>query len=149
MLMEDGCLSHRSVSANHPRKQVEAWLIGKHYGSAFLQRPLSERAPRVNASVVCMLTSDVPLADRVRLHTVLEGRRRPVMVRASEALHGRPALSRCSVYALLLRAGYMMIDGVLSSYTRMRPLVLFNAAIFGGKPPKMAAGLFREPAAPR
>src|SRR5829696_5587271 len=39
MLLEDGRLSHRSVSANHCRKQVEARLIGKHYGSAFLQRP--------------------------------------------------------------------------------------------------------------
>jgi hypothetical protein len=37
------------------------------------------------------------------------------MIRASEALHGRPALSRCSVYAPYERAGYMMIDGVLSS----------------------------------
>jgi len=62
-----------------------------------------------------MLTSDVPLADRVRLHTVLEGRRRPVMVRASEALHGRPALSRCSVYAPCEGAGYLMVDGVFSS----------------------------------
>jgi hypothetical protein len=71
------------------------------------------------------------------------------VVRASEALNRRPALSRCSVYALPRRAGYMMIDGVLSSYTRMRPLVLFNAVQPGDELPKMRAGLFREPAAPR
>jgi hypothetical protein len=33
--------------------------------------PLSEKAPRVNASAVCKFTSDVPLADHVRLHTLL------------------------------------------------------------------------------
>jgi hypothetical protein len=51
-----------------------------------ISSPLSEKAPRVNASAVCTFTSDVPLADHVRLHTVLVGRRRTVMVRASEAL---------------------------------------------------------------
>jgi hypothetical protein len=50
------------------------------------QTPLSEKAPRVNASAVCKFTSDVPLADHVRLHTVLAGRR-TLMVRASEALY--------------------------------------------------------------
>ena len=84
-----------------------------------VSRPLSEKAPVSNAGAVCMLTSaDVPLADRVRLHTVLSGRRRLVMIRASEAQKRRPALSRCSVCAsehVLWRAGYMMIDGVLSS----------------------------------
>jgi hypothetical protein len=35
VLLEDGCLSHRGVSANHRRKQVEARLIAEDYGSAF------------------------------------------------------------------------------------------------------------------
>jgi hypothetical protein len=54
MLLEDGRLSHRSVSANHRRKQVEARLIGKHYGSALLQRPLflSEKATSFLSSVL-------------------------------------------------------------------------------------------------
>jgi hypothetical protein len=86
--------------------------------------PYLKRPHASNASVVSMLTSDVPLADHLRLHTVLAGRR-SVLVRASEALHGRPALSGCSVYIPRERAGYMMVDGVFSSYTRMRPLVLF------------------------
>ena len=50
------------------------------------------------------------------------------MVRASEALNRVPALSRCSLYALR-RAGYMMIDGVISLemevQMKVRPLVLF------------------------
>src|SRR5215210_2822293 len=37
MLMENGCLSHRSVGANHHGQKIEARLIGKHDGSAFLQ----------------------------------------------------------------------------------------------------------------
>src|SRR5918994_4691157 len=39
VLLEDGRLSHRSVSANHHRQQVEARLIGEYYGPAFLLRP--------------------------------------------------------------------------------------------------------------
>jgi hypothetical protein len=39
VLLEDGRLSHRSVGANHHRQQVEASLIGEHYGPAFLLRP--------------------------------------------------------------------------------------------------------------
>src|SRR5919107_2068366 len=39
VLLEDGRLSHRSVGANHHRQQVEARLIGEHYGPAFLLRP--------------------------------------------------------------------------------------------------------------
>jgi hypothetical protein len=79
-----------------------------------LTSPYLKRPNASNAGAVCICASDVPLADRARLHTLLAGRRRPVVVRTSEALNRRPALSRCSVYALL-RAGYMMIDGVLSS----------------------------------
>jgi hypothetical protein len=39
ILLENGRLPHRSVSANHHRQQVEARLIGKRYGPAFLQGP--------------------------------------------------------------------------------------------------------------
>src|SRR5215208_3015133 len=38
IFFEDGRLSHRGVSAHYHRQQVEARLIGKHYGPAFLQR---------------------------------------------------------------------------------------------------------------
>src|SRR5829696_5184493 len=40
VLLEDGRLSYRSVSANHHRQQIEARLVAEHYGSALLQRPL-------------------------------------------------------------------------------------------------------------
>src|SRR4029453_14186311 len=40
VLLEDGRLSHWSVGANHHRQQIEARLVGKHYGPALLQRPL-------------------------------------------------------------------------------------------------------------
>lgn len=39
MLMEDGCLSHRSVGANHHGQKIEARLIAENDGSAFLQCP--------------------------------------------------------------------------------------------------------------
>src|SRR5215203_5888750 len=39
LLLKDGRLSHRGVGANHHRQQVEARLIGEHYGPAFLLRP--------------------------------------------------------------------------------------------------------------
>src|SRR5829696_4064647 len=45
MLLEDGRLSHPSVSANHRRKQVEARLIAEDYGCAFLERPLICKGP--------------------------------------------------------------------------------------------------------
>src|SRR5215210_6035942 len=38
LLLENGRLSHRGVSANHHRQQVEARLIRKHYRPALLQR---------------------------------------------------------------------------------------------------------------
>jgi hypothetical protein len=71
LLAEDGGLAHRSIGAYDGGKQLEAGLIHEHYRPTLRERPLSEKAPRVNASAVCMLTSDVPRADRVRLHTVL------------------------------------------------------------------------------
>src|ERR671911_1138228 len=47
--------------------------------------------------------------------------------RALSVAGGRPALSRCSVYApCRRRAGDMMIDGVFFPPTRMRPLVLLR-----------------------
>src|SRR5215207_9005719 len=39
VLLENGRLPHRGVSANHHRQQVEARLIAEHDGPAFLQRP--------------------------------------------------------------------------------------------------------------
>jgi hypothetical protein len=50
--------------------------------SPYLKRPRAS-----NVSAVCISASDVSLADRVRLHTVFAGQRRPVVVRASEALN--------------------------------------------------------------
>src|SRR5215204_5934832 len=45
IFFEDGRLSHRGVSAHYHSQQVEARLIGKHYGPAFLQRPFFEGRP--------------------------------------------------------------------------------------------------------
>ena len=39
ILIEDRCLSHRSVGANHHGQKIEARLIAEHDGSAFLQCP--------------------------------------------------------------------------------------------------------------
>src|SRR5918993_180651 len=39
LLMEDGCLSYRSVGANHHRQKIEARLITEYDGSSFLQCP--------------------------------------------------------------------------------------------------------------
>src|SRR5215208_7047503 len=39
VLLEDGCLSHRSIGANHHRQQIEARLVAEEYGPALLQRP--------------------------------------------------------------------------------------------------------------
>jgi patatin-like phospholipase/acyl hydrolase len=69
------------LSQAHKEVLVTAYEIEKR-GPWFFKRrhaldrkegfnPLSEKAPRVNASAVCKFTSDVPLADHVRLHTVL------------------------------------------------------------------------------
>ena len=47
MLTKDRRLAHRGVSANHCRKKVEARLVAENDGPTLLQRPLSEKAPRV------------------------------------------------------------------------------------------------------
>jgi|SRR5215203_6003360 hypothetical protein len=51
--MEDGCLSHRSVGANHHGQQIEARLIAEHSGSPFLHSALfSEKAISFVSSVL-------------------------------------------------------------------------------------------------
>src|SRR5215207_7426840 len=87
VLLEDGRLPHRGVSANHHGQKIEARLIAEHYGSAFLQCPYLKRPDASSASAVCISAPEVSLVDRVRLHAMLAGRRRPVVVvRMSEAL---------------------------------------------------------------
>src|ERR687897_1217194 len=46
ILLENGRLPHRGVSANHHGQQVEARLIGKRYGPAFLQCPFLREGHR-------------------------------------------------------------------------------------------------------
>jgi hypothetical protein len=66
--MEDGSLSHRSIGAHHPRKQVEARLVAEDYVSALLQRPLSEKAPRVKYECGVHLRSQGVLGGSRPLH---------------------------------------------------------------------------------
>jgi hypothetical protein len=75
---------------------------------------LSVKAPRVKRR--CSISTDssgMSRVERVRWQTLFPRRRRSVVFRAHPAPNRRPALSRCSVYALW-RAGDMMIDGVIS-----------------------------------
>src|SRR3712207_537779 len=74
MLLEDGRLSHPGIGAHHRRKQVEARLVGEHYGLlAFLERPLFEgRPPLFFPAFYGLLIALLGLALRLLLETLFQ-----------------------------------------------------------------------------
>src|SRR3954464_3072180 len=82
LLVEDGCLAHRSVGAHEAGKQVEAALIHEHYRPNLPQGPLSEKAPRVKHECgVYLRIQGIPV-DHAHSTTAMAGRRSIVRNRA-------------------------------------------------------------------